>query len=158
MTHLKMFLKYSLFFIILFFPVFVFSAEVRYAPLTDIEGFSKVVIQDAQDWLPTDINGLINFAFYVMIAVAVVLAIFGVIRGGYVYLSSGDSGSNKSRAKRILQASVGGLLLALGGWLILNTINPQILDSKISFNNLNSNGFKDTTTIESRNTINKENS
>jgi 3D (Asp-Asp-Asp) domain-containing protein len=103
------------------------EAATKYIPLTDIGDFSKSLINKAESGLPTNLTDLINFAFYVMLTVAVVLAIFGVIRGGYVYLTSADSGSNKSRAKRILQASVGGLLLALGGWLILDTINPQIL-------------------------------
>jgi hypothetical protein len=127
MTIHKMFLKYSIFVFVLFLPFFVFSKEIEYSPLTDIGDFSKSLINKAESGLPTNLTDLINFAFYVMLAVAVVLAIFGVIRGGYVYLTSADSGSNKSRAKRILQASVGGLLLALGGWLILDTINPQIL-------------------------------
>ena len=136
---------------------FLFTKAHAYQPLTDIGDFSQKIVEGAGKGLPTDLNQLINFAFYVLIAVAVVLAIFGVIRGGYVYLASGDSGSNKSRAKRILQASVGGLLLALGGWLILNTINPDILVFQPDYNELNrpnTVSFKDTTTIESRNQIN----
>jgi hypothetical protein len=104
------------------------EAATEYLPLvTDLEDFSKTILTGSKKVIPTTLEGLINFSFYALLAVAVVLAIFGVIRGGYVYLTSGDNANNKGRAKRILQASVGGLLLALGGWLILKTINPEIL-------------------------------
>jgi hypothetical protein len=107
--------------------IFYTKAEA-YTPLvTDLEDFSKTILTGSKKVIPTTLEGLINFSFYALLAVAVVLAIFGVIRGGYVYLTSGDNANNKGRAKRILQASVGGLLLALGGWLILKTINPEIL-------------------------------
>jgi hypothetical protein len=119
---------------------YLFTKAHAHTPLTDIGDFSKSLINKAGSGLPTNLTDLINFAFYVMLTVAVVLAIFGVIRGGYVYLTSADSGSNKSRAKRILQASVGGLLLALGGWLILDTINPQILKFDPKYQKLNNSG------------------
>ncbi len=77
--------------------------------------------------LPTDIQSLINFLFYVGLAVIVVLAVFGIVRGGYLYLVSADSASNKDKAKKVIQAALGGLLLGFGSWLILNTINPDIL-------------------------------
>jgi hypothetical protein len=128
MTHPKPFFSFVTLFVYLSIPSLASSADTDYAPLvTDLEDFSKTILTGSKKVIPTTLEGLINFSFYALLAVAVVLAIFGVIRGGYVYLTSGDNANNKGRAKRILQASVGGLLLALGGWLILKTINPEIL-------------------------------
>jgi hypothetical protein len=79
------------------------------------------------------LGDLINQIFYVVLAVAIVLAVSMVIRGGYEYMTSSDSGDKKSRAKRRIQAAFGGLLLAVGSVVILNSINRGITNFSISF-------------------------
>ena len=38
----------------------------------------------------------------------------------------------KGKGKKRIQAAVGGLILGLVGWLILQTINPEILEVKVA--------------------------
>ncbi len=101
------------------------EAASRYKPL--VNDLDTVAQRLTGKSLPIDIQSLINFLFYVGLAVIVVLAVFGIVRGGYLYLVSADSASNKDKAKKVIQAALGGLLLGFGSWLILNTINPDIL-------------------------------
>ncbi len=73
--------------------------------------------------LPQFLNGLFKFA----IAIGAMLAVLQFARAGFMYMTS-DIWSNKQRAKDILWDAVLGLLLLLAVWLILNTINPEILN------------------------------
>lgn len=60
------------------------------------------------------------------IAIAVILAILMTIYGGIKYMTT-DAVFNKKDGKKIIQQAIVGLLLALSAWLILEQINPQIL-------------------------------
>ncbi len=114
-----------------------------YTALTDnVDQFAQRLTNKP---FPTDIQSLINFLFYVGLAVIVVLAVFGIVRGGYLYLVSADSASNKDKAKKVIQAALGGLLLGFGSWLILNTINPDILkfDPEYEHNQLGEVGIEE---------------
>ena len=76
---------------------------------------------------------LLNQIMFIVIGVAIVLAIFAIVRGGFEYMTSSDSDDKKSRAKNRIQAAFGGLLLAVSSILILNTINTGITSFDISF-------------------------
>ena len=84
----------------------------------------------------SEIGTLINQFVYIIIAAAIALAIFMIIRAGYEYMTSSDNADKKGRSKRRLQAAFGGLLLALGSVLILRTINPELVSFSIDFNDL----------------------
>lgn len=73
--------------------------------------------------LPQFLNGLFKFA----IAIGAMLAVLQFARAGFLYMTS-DIWSDKQHAKDILGDAVLGLLLLLAVWLILNTINPEILN------------------------------
>lgn len=73
--------------------------------------------------LPQFLNGLFKFA----IAIGAMLAVLQFARAGFMYMTS-DIWSDKQHAKDILGDAVLGLLLLLAVWLILNTINPEILN------------------------------
>lgn len=76
--------------------------------------------------LPQFLNGLFKFA----IAIGAMLAVLQFARAGFLYMTS-DVWGDKQHAKDILADTVLGLLLLLAVWLILNTINPDILDLNI---------------------------
>ncbi len=61
------------------------------------------------------------------IAIAIVLAILVIVWGGIQYMTT-DAFSEKTDGKEKIKGAVGGLILALVSWLILNTINPRILE------------------------------
>lgn len=65
--------------------------------------------------------------FYTAIAVGATLAVLRLGYAGFLYMG-GDSYGKISEAKRIMQDVVIGLLLLLAVYVILNQINPDILN------------------------------
>lgn len=68
--------------------------------------------------------------FYTAIAVGATLAVLRLGYAGFLYMG-GDSFGKISEAKRIMQDVVLGLLLLLAVYVILNQINPDILNLDI---------------------------
>ena len=65
------------------------------------------------------INNIINFLLFV---IATPLAALIICYAGWLYLSSGGSSENISKAKKILLNLVIGYVIALAAWLIVKTI------------------------------------
>ena len=99
------------------------SNAQKYVPLVvdQIDQFND--LQNTTDF-GTFLNGLFLFG----LAIAAVLAVVMIIYGGVLYMGS-ESVFNKGEGKSKIQAAIGGLILALVSWLILNTINPDIISS-----------------------------
>ncbi len=67
--------------------------------------------------------GIIRF----IIALCGVLAVFMIVVAGIQYMST-DAVSGKEGAKEKISHSIFGLIIALGAYIILNTINPQLVN------------------------------
>ncbi|MBX4216189.1 hypothetical protein KW797_04550, partial [Candidatus Parcubacteria bacterium] len=67
----------------------------------------------------------LNEVFNIILGIAIVLSVIMIVIGGIQYLST-DAIGGKSEGKQKLQNALIGLLLALGAFLILNTINPNL--------------------------------
>ena len=67
--------------------------------------------------------------FRLIIGIAGVLAVVRIIWGGIQYMST-DAFSGTNEAKNTIQNAIWGLLLAMAAWLIVYTINPNL----VSFN------------------------
>ena len=74
----------------------------------------------------SDLGEYLNLIFMVVLGVIGVLAVIKIVLGGLQYMST-DAISGKSEGKHAIQSAVGGLLLAIIAWIILYTINPEIL-------------------------------
>ena len=72
--------------------------------------------------LPLYLPGLVKL----LIGVAAGLAVLMMIFGGIQYMST-DAIFDKKEGKKKIGAALGGLLLAILSWLILNTINPDLI-------------------------------
>src|SRR3989344_4832352 len=68
----------------------------------------------------------IKGVFMLIIAIAGGLAVVRIIFGGIQYMST-DAFEGKSDAKNTIQNAIWGLLLAISAWLILFTINPDLI-------------------------------
>lgn len=68
-----------------------------------------------------------NTAFKAAIVVGAMLAVLRLGYAGFIYMTS-DLPGMKGDAKGIIGQTILGLLLLLSVWLILNQINPQILN------------------------------
>ncbi|MEK7499596.1 MAG: hypothetical protein AAB649_03245, partial [Patescibacteria group bacterium] len=64
------------------------------------------------------------------VAAASVLAVLMIVIGGFTYVSS-DAMGNKEEGKHQIKAAFGGLLLILASYIILNTVNPQLVSISI---------------------------
>ncbi|MBM3260835.1 hypothetical protein FJY93_00255 [Candidatus Kaiserbacteria bacterium] len=74
-----------------------------------------------------DLPTFINRIFFFLITLGAMLAVGRLAYAGWLYML-GDNYGNLSKAKTIIGNVVIGLLLLLSIWLILNLINPQILN------------------------------
>jgi hypothetical protein len=73
-----------------------------------------------------DLSQFISYAYKFMLALAVVLAVFMITVGGFEYMLSGAA-NTKSDALKKIQDAVWGLLLALVAYLLLYTIDPNLV-------------------------------
>lgn len=76
----------------------------------------------------------LKWLYKVLLGSTGILALVVIVAGGIMYIFAGASGnpSNISKAKTMIRSAILGLLLALGSWIILNTINPDLLKWNIN--------------------------
>ncbi len=112
----------TLSFIALLLPAVAFAQRpLEYTPLEPIPGINQSGTAD----FPTFLKGI----FTILLSIGGILAVGLLVYGGIVYMTS-EISNKKSEAKRRIQAAVWGLLLLISSYLILNTINPQLLEFK----------------------------
>lgn len=103
------------------------SFNGTYCTLAPIGDFVPAQIDINAAGLTTYLNNLFRFG----IALAGALAVLMIVIGGLQYLST-DAISGKSDGRARITQALQGLLLALLSYLILNTINPQILSTNLT--------------------------
>src|SRR3989344_3430018 len=62
------------------------------------------------------------------VSVTVILAVVSVMIGGFLWLVSAGSPDKVGRAKEFITAAIFGLVIALFSYLILQTVNPRLID------------------------------
>jgi hypothetical protein len=77
-----------------------------------------------------DLTLFLQEAFQFGLALAAALAVIMIVWGGVEIMLS-ESVFKKEDGKKKIQDAIWGLLLALVSWLILYTINPEILNFKL---------------------------
>jgi type IV secretory pathway VirB2 component (pilin) len=82
---------------------------------------------------PTDPNALgnyLNLIIKLIIGFSAVMAVVMIVMGGLEYMT-GELVSEKASGKEKITGAVFGLVLVLGSWLLLNEINPDLLNSNL---------------------------
>lgn len=74
---------------------------------------------------PSTLKGFLQGLFQVLIIIAGILAVIMIVLGAITYLST-DAIGGKSDGIAMMRDAVLGLVLALGAWIIINTINPNL--------------------------------
>ncbi|MDQ5969308.1 MAG: NlpC/P60 protein [Patescibacteria group bacterium] len=95
----------------------VVSGEYSTTPLAPLPGFTGD--PDVGQWLES--------LFTILIVIAGLLALIMIVVGGITYLTS-ESFGEKGKGKSYIVNAITGLVLALGAWVILNTINPELAE------------------------------
>jgi hypothetical protein len=75
----------------------------------------------------TNAAGYINLVIKIFIGIIGVLGAVMIVLGGIQYMTT-DAVSKKEGGKEMITNSIFGLILALASWVVLNTINPHLLD------------------------------
>lgn len=74
--------------------------------------------------------------FNLLIGLAAASAVLRIVWGGFLYMST-DALQGKEDGKAQIWNSVKGLVLVIGAWLILNTINPSLLTLRLQVDPVN---------------------
>lgn len=82
----------------------------------------------------TSLSDYLNGAIKFIITLAGGLAVIMIVVGGIEYMAS-DAVTSKEGAKQRIWRAIGGLLLALGAFAILNTINPNFVNGNLTLTN-----------------------
>jgi len=77
---------------------------------------------------PQLVQGIFNFA----IGTVAIAALFMIIIGGFWYMTSAGNQAQASNAKNIIRDALFGLIVALFAWLLLYTINHDIVEKDIN--------------------------
>lgn len=75
--------------------------------------------------IPNDIGKYLNFIFKFAIGLCAALAVIMLIIAGVSYMGD-ESVFGKTEAKKKMFSAILGLIIALGAWALLNTINPDL--------------------------------
>lgn len=89
-----------------------------YIPIT-----GNTLVQDQSNLSFTNILKVI---FNWMVAITMILAVIFIVIGGIQYMTT-DAVYDKKEGLTKIQGAIAGLILALVSWLILATINPELL-------------------------------
>ena len=100
--------------------------DSTYHLLAPIPGMKEDFVDGSQQ-----IGGYINSMFNIFLGLCAALAVIMIIIYGVTWMGT-DSVFGKTEAKSKIGGAIGGLLLALGAWVILNTINPDLLGGAIN--------------------------
>lgn len=98
---------------------FVFSQGSNYIPLAPLPNAAPAA--------GTNFSVYVKGLFALLIGIAAVLAVIMIVIGGVEYMST-DAVSGKSEGKDKITQALYGLFLAIACWLILYTINPNLLN------------------------------
>ncbi|HVV38788.1 MAG TPA: pilin [Candidatus Paceibacterota bacterium] len=95
------------------------NGNISYTPL-------EPLLPDAPANIASDFGAYLNLMFKLFLSVGALLAVGRLVVGGIMYMTS-EVMETKGDAKRWMTSSIYGLLLLAGSWLILYTINPDLL-------------------------------
>lgn len=104
------------------------STDTTYDPLAPLPGLGKFDTKLDPKTNPCPFGNYLNIIIKVIIGFSAVLAMVMIVVGGIEYLTS-ELVSGKEAGRETITNAILGLLIALGAYLILNTINPKLLSA-----------------------------
>ncbi len=100
-----------------------------FVPITNFPAFTSYTSSSS---LTPFINNLYTYA----IGIATILAVIEIIWGGFLWMGSGASISNKEAGRGKIMMAIFGLILVLSPYLILSLINPNLLNLRLGSNSV----------------------
>ena len=102
--------------IALIYPFFAFALEIDFP---DIGGIKPTDQTGPAEW--------ISYIFNFGMAIVGLAIIYSVVRAGIEWMTSGDNQTGITNAKGRIKGAVLGLLILLGSYVMLETINPNLV-------------------------------
>lgn len=100
--------------------------------------FGTAYAQDAPDTTgTTDVGAFLNNLYVFGLGVVALSSLIMLTVGGMIYMTAGDSQDRVGKGKTYMQNALWGLVVALLSWLILFTINPDLV-KRFNFDNIQS--------------------
>ena len=96
--------------------------EVEYPVIPGPEEGSKIAITKN-----TTLTEYIEYAFYFSLILGVIIVIGTLIYGGFLYLTSAGNTGKQRGAQDQIKASFLGLLILIFSFMVLKTVNPQLV-------------------------------
>ncbi|MBI5005260.1 MAG: hypothetical protein HZC03_01510 [Candidatus Lloydbacteria bacterium] len=134
--NIRVFAMLAFLFVAIALPVF--AAPIQYVPLAPLPG------QEGSTHV--SLGGYLSNMYTLIIGIAGVLAVLMIVIAGIEYMT--PTSSAKESGKNRALAAILGLLLALVSYLILQTINPDLVGGPrfdLSGGNTNTNGTQSVT-------------
>ena len=98
--------------------------DINFIPQVTVGDFTA---KEAKPITPNSIGEYIVAIYKYAIGIVGILAAVVMMFGGVRWIMAGGNASAISEAKAWIGAALTGLLLALGSWMILNTVNPTLV-------------------------------
>lgn len=105
------------------------------APASSTGGLKYTLLEKIPGLASTDGSNLpvyVKAIYSTALAIVVLSALFMLSVGGFMYLTSAGNTSAMGTAKEVIFDSIIGLIIALSAWLLLNVINPDLVNVTIS--------------------------
>lgn len=121
------------FFISLFLLVFLGGMLVS-IPETNAQGFNYQLLEKIpgkEGVGGNDLSEYIKAIYSTALVIVVLSAVLMASIGGFMYLTSAGNNAAMTTAKGVIFDAVIGLVIALAAWLLLNVINPDLVNVKI---------------------------
>lgn len=106
--------------------IYNFLAPFKCDPNDNIPGCTGGQLKSFDPSKDNALSTYLNIIIKILIGIAAVLAVIMIVMGGIEYMTSDFVSSKEEGKKRITNAIIG-LLIALGAYLILYTVNPNLL-------------------------------
>jgi di/tricarboxylate transporter len=107
------------------FPFTIRAVETKYDLLTPLPSTTGGAPQTQAD--TSDPIAYIRMLYQLLISLAVVVAVFMIVLGGIRRMTAGGNEASVKAAKTMINQALLGLLLLTTAYLILYTINPNLL-------------------------------
>lgn len=143
----KKLITFSFIIVITFFFSLPFVVQAQTKSLQEATGINEPLVFKAQIGIPNfidrgetktlDSNSTVYIAQMVKafydygVGIAGILAAIMLMAGGLIWLTSAGNSSRIEQAKNLIFGSIIGLVLLFGAWMMLKTINPNLVDFKI---------------------------
>jgi len=113
--------------------IYIFTLILLFLALAT-QAYAQITVGGELAPLPGDYKpASVDFVDYIkalfpfMIFLTALASVGALIVGGFLYMTSGAIPSSLARAKSVMTDAIVGLIIALSTYLIINTVNPDIL-------------------------------